>query len=341
MRAGKSWPFFRGPECSAETWSRSWNRRAASDTPLAASVSLIGRPTPRHGARCIWHRGRRHDWHSRGDARRTRNRIELSVGVLLGGLVCGWLRSMWPRFFGRIPGPTLWVFESIGLAGFVAVVGLDAGPDFVVGLRTNGPSLVLAGLVPGPRPASCGRRGRTLGLQDAAWCAAGSVRGHGTATPALAAMQEAAKSPMPGLGYGVSYAVGNVLLALWGTAIVALFAADSTPASNQQILDAFAPVRRVLATRRCEARLSQTHLPTAIRVVRGSTGIGADGRAVGGDALSSWHRKQPSDVMCPRLSRVPRPMSPSSTERRCGDTAPEARRTACNNYGVDIIPAAV
>ena len=58
--------------------------------------------------------------------------------MLLGGLVCGWLRSMWPRFFGRIPGPTLWVFESIGLAGFVAVVGLDAGPDFVVGLRTSG-----------------------------------------------------------------------------------------------------------------------------------------------------------------------------------------------------------
>ena len=62
--------------------------------------------------------------------------LSLSVGVLLGGLVCGWLRSMWPRFFGRIPSPTLWVFESVGLAGFVAIVGLNAGPDFVVGLRT-------------------------------------------------------------------------------------------------------------------------------------------------------------------------------------------------------------
>ena len=47
--------------------------------------------------------------------------------------------------FGRIPGPTLWVFESLGLAGFVAVVGLNAGPDFVQGLRTSGVSLVVAG----------------------------------------------------------------------------------------------------------------------------------------------------------------------------------------------------
>ena len=43
--------------------------------------------------------------------------LSLPVGVLLGGLVCGWLRSMRPRWFGRIPGPTLWIFESIGLTG--------------------------------------------------------------------------------------------------------------------------------------------------------------------------------------------------------------------------------
>jgi putative transport protein len=35
-------------------------------------------------------------------------------------------------------------------------------------------------------------------------------------------VQEVAKSAVPTLGYGVSYAVGNVLLALWGTVIVLL-----------------------------------------------------------------------------------------------------------------------
>ena len=93
--------------------------------------------------------------------------LSLSVGVLLGGLVCGWLRSMWPRFFGRIPGPTLWVFESIGLAGFVAVVGLNAGPDFVVGLRTSRVSLMVAGLLTVLIPHLVGVVARPLGVQDA------------------------------------------------------------------------------------------------------------------------------------------------------------------------------
>ena len=43
--------------------------------------------------------------------------LSLPVGVLLGGLVCGWLRSVRPGMFGRVPGPTLWIFESIGLTG--------------------------------------------------------------------------------------------------------------------------------------------------------------------------------------------------------------------------------
>ena len=148
--------------------------------------------------------------------------LSLSVGVLLGGLVCGWLRSTWPRFFGRIPGPTLWMFESIGLAGFVAVVGLDAGPDFVTGLRTSGATLIVAGLVTVLVP-------HLVGIVVGRWVfkmqpgvLLGVCAGAGTATPALAAIQEAAKSAVPTLGYGVSYAVGNVLLAVWGTVIVAL-----------------------------------------------------------------------------------------------------------------------
>jgi putative transport protein len=148
--------------------------------------------------------------------------LSLPVGVLVGGLACGWLRSTWPRFFGRIPGPTLWVFESIGLAGFVAVVGLDAGPDFVTGLRTSGISLVLAGVLTVLVPHLVGVVVGHWVLKMPPGVMLGVCAGAGTATPALAAIQEAAKSPVPTLGYGISYAVGNVLLALWGTVIVAL-----------------------------------------------------------------------------------------------------------------------
>ena len=148
--------------------------------------------------------------------------LSLSVGVLVGGLTCGWLRSRWPRLFGRIPSPTLWVFESIGLAGFVAVVGLDAGPDFVTGLRTAGVTLVVAGLLTVLVPHAVGVAVGRWVFHMQPGVLLGVCAGAGTATPALAAIQEAARSSVPTLGYGVSYAVGNVLLALWGTVIVAL-----------------------------------------------------------------------------------------------------------------------
>jgi putative transport protein len=150
--------------------------------------------------------------------------LSMPVGVLLGGLVCGWLRSVKPGLFGRIPGPTLWVFESLGLAGFVAVVGLNAGPDFVQGLRTSGVSLVIAG-------ALTISIALLIGVVAGRWLfkmhpgvLLGVCAGACTATPALAAIQETARSSVPSIGYGVAYAVGNVFLAIWGTVIVVLLA---------------------------------------------------------------------------------------------------------------------
>jgi putative transport protein len=148
--------------------------------------------------------------------------LSLPVGVLLGGLVCGWLRSVRPRWFGRIPAPTLWVFESIGLTGFVAVVGLNAGPDFVQGLHANGARLVMAGLLTITSALLIGvAAGRWL-FKLHPGVVLGVCAGGCTATPALAVLQEVAKSTVPSIGYGVAYAVGNVLLAVWGTLIVAM-----------------------------------------------------------------------------------------------------------------------
>jgi putative transport protein len=150
--------------------------------------------------------------------------LSLPVGVLLGGLVCGWLRSTKPRHFGRIPSATLWVFESIGLTGFVAVVGMNAGPDFVKGLQTSGPSLVLAGAVTVMLALLVGVLVGRWVFRMHPGVLLGVCAGACTATPALAAIQETAKSAVPSIGYGVAYAIGNVLLAIWGTVIVALIA---------------------------------------------------------------------------------------------------------------------
>ena len=53
----------------------------------------------------------------------------------------------------------------------------------------------------------------------------GICAGAGTSQSGLAAVQEAAESQIPTLGYGVSYAIGNILLALCGSLIVAMVGA--------------------------------------------------------------------------------------------------------------------
>jgi putative transport protein len=48
--------------------------------------------------------------------------------------------------------------------------------------------------------------------------------GAGTPAPGLATVQAAAQSKVPTLGYGVTYALGNILLALGGSMIESLLA---------------------------------------------------------------------------------------------------------------------
>ena len=77
--------------------------------------------------------------------------LSLAVGVLLGGLVVGWLHSVTPGR-GRVPDAALWVCDSLGLTGFLAVVGLNAGPEFVRGLRESGVVLLASGVLLGALP---------------------------------------------------------------------------------------------------------------------------------------------------------------------------------------------
>ncbi|SLN25451.1 aspartate:alanine exchanger family transporter [Ruegeria meonggei] len=144
-----------------------------------------------------------------------------SVGVLLGGLMAGWLRSV-HRTFGFVPEATLWIFDSLGLCVFVACVGITSGPSFVTGVVESGPSLILGSvaivLLAHGSAVFVGRK--VFGINEGVL--AGTCCGAGTSAPGLAAVQEAAQSQVPTLGYGLGYAVGNVLLALWGSVIVIL-----------------------------------------------------------------------------------------------------------------------
>jgi putative transport protein len=147
--------------------------------------------------------------------------LTASGGALLMGLVFGWLRSIRPTF-GRIPEAALWVFDSIGLAVFIGVVGLGAGPGFVAALRTAGPSLLLVGFLVASVPHMAALLFGRHVLRMNPVILFGACAGAGTVTAALRSLQDEADSKLPVLGYTVPYALGNILLTAWGPVIVML-----------------------------------------------------------------------------------------------------------------------
>jgi putative transport protein len=147
--------------------------------------------------------------------------LTASGGALVMGLVFGWLRSLRPTF-GRIPEPALWVFDTIGLTVFIGVVGLSAGPSFVSGLRTTGPSLLFVGLIVAVLPHTAALLFGRHVLKMNPVILLGACAGAGTVTAALRAIQDESGSKLPVLGYTVPYALGNILLTAWGPVIVLL-----------------------------------------------------------------------------------------------------------------------
>ena len=147
--------------------------------------------------------------------------LTTSGGALVMGLVFGWLRSTRPTF-GRIPEAALWIFDTVGLAAFIGIVGLNAGPQFISGVRETGPGLVGAALLVSIIPHTVGLLFGRFVLRMNPVILLGAESGAGTTTAALRAVQDAAGSKLPVLGYTVPYAVGNILLTAWGPVIVAL-----------------------------------------------------------------------------------------------------------------------
>lgn len=147
--------------------------------------------------------------------------LSTSGGALIAGLFFGWLRSVRPTF-GRIPSSTVWFMNSVGLNVFIAIVGIASGPKFVAGLQQLGFNLFLWGVVATTVPLILAMLiGKHLFKLDDA-IVLGAVSGARTTTASLGMVNDRAKSQIPGLGYTVTYAVGNTLLTIWGMVIIIL-----------------------------------------------------------------------------------------------------------------------
>jgi putative transport protein len=145
--------------------------------------------------------------------------------ILLVGLVAGWLRGRTP-VFGAVPEPARRLLTDIGLIVFIAIIGLNAGPHAVDALHERGVPYFMkvfgAGVV-------VTMAGPLIGTLFAHWVLKmnpvlilGGVTGAQTCTPGLNALREEGGSNVAALGYPVTYAIGNVLLTVWGPVVVAI-----------------------------------------------------------------------------------------------------------------------
>jgi putative transport protein len=142
-----------------------------------------------------------------------------SIGVLLAGLATGHVRGRRP-LFGRVPDAAVKLMQSFGLAAFVAMVGLGAGPHFLPAMRESGIGLFFGGVVVTFAPLLFGLwfGRKVLGIDPLLLL--GAISGAQTFTPGLAAVQEKSGSPVAVIGYSGAVAVAHVLLTTWGTVMV-------------------------------------------------------------------------------------------------------------------------
>ena len=149
--------------------------------------------------------------------------LSTSVGTLLAGLLVGHLRTRYP-LFGRIPDGAIAFMTSLGLAAFVGLTGLHAGPIFLSALKEAGLGLLLGGIVVTLAPQIVGLAFGHFALRMNPILLLGALTGAQTVTAAMAAVQERSGSPVAVLGYTPAYPIANILLTTWGTIMVAVIA---------------------------------------------------------------------------------------------------------------------
>jgi putative transport protein len=148
-----------------------------------------------------------------------------SVGTLLVGLVVGWMRSVRP-WFGRIPDAAILFMRSMGLAAFVAMIGLKAGPIFIQAVREYGYILFLGGMVVTTVPLIAGIFFGRYVLKLNPVLLLGGIAGAQTMIAGVAAVQEKSDSAVATLGYSYTAAFGHILLTTWGTIMVSLMSSS-------------------------------------------------------------------------------------------------------------------
>jgi putative transport protein len=142
-------------------------------------------------------------------------------GVLVAGLVLGWLRAKHPTF-GRLPPAAQWILSDFGLNAFTATIGLSTGAQAVQAIAQQGLTLFLGGVAVTLVPLIVGTYFGKLILKMNPVILCGALAGAETNAGVLSAVSEVAESSLPVLGFTLPYAVNNMLLTIAAPIIVAL-----------------------------------------------------------------------------------------------------------------------
>ena len=143
-------------------------------------------------------------------------------GCLLSGLFFGWLRSVHPKFAALPMGASTFL-RDFGLAVFVGIVGISAGPQALVAIQKSGLTLLMLGVCVTliPQVVTFFFSYFVLRIRNPIEALA-CVAGGRSANPAFASLLAKAGNATPVVAFTVTYAVANVFLTLWGPVIVGI-----------------------------------------------------------------------------------------------------------------------
>ena len=149
-------------------------------------------------------------------------------GCLLSGLLFGWLRSVHPNFAALPLGASNFL-RDFGLAVFVGIVGITAGPQALVAIEHYGLTLFFlgVGVTLIPQIITFFFSYYVLRIKNPIEALA-CVAGGRSANPAFAALLSKAGNATPVVSFTVTYAVANVFLTLWGPVIVGIIAKNAS-----------------------------------------------------------------------------------------------------------------
>ena len=143
-------------------------------------------------------------------------------GALLSGLLFGWLRSR-NQVHGNMPLAASQLLKDLGLAGFVAAVGLQSGLQAIQTIKDSGLSLFMIGVVVTVVPLVLSMLfARYVLRYDNVAVMAGALTGSRSATPAFGGVLDKAGNSIPTVPFAITYALANVFLTLLGPLIVGL-----------------------------------------------------------------------------------------------------------------------